>query len=102
MKEDAVPQTFICMLVIISGVSVVNTTRRTEGDLKQNKALRMDSELEKMWAVVMISWIILYAKGKKIISIPTYLPVSFLGIELMTDFIKSQVSRVDFWHGLYI
>ncbi|XP_076207759.1 CD160 antigen-like [Aptenodytes patagonicus] len=46
--------------VNVTGVSTVNTT---ESDLEQNKALRVDSELEKMWAVVMISWIIVYVKG---------------------------------------
>lgn len=49
--------------VNVTGVSIANTTERTEGDLEQNKALRVDSELEMMWAVVMISWIIVYVKG---------------------------------------
>ncbi|XP_075372351.1 uncharacterized protein LOC142416546 isoform X1 [Mycteria americana] len=48
--------------VNVTGVSIVNTTERTEGDLQQNKALRVDSGLEKMWAAVMISWIIVYVK----------------------------------------
>ncbi|KAM6420806.1 uncharacterized protein J5M81_000389 isoform 2-T2 [Pluvialis apricaria] len=48
--------------VNVTGVSIVNTTERTEGDLEENKAPRVDSGLEKMWAVVMISWIIAYAK----------------------------------------
>ncbi|XP_063213704.1 uncharacterized protein LOC134525980 isoform X2 [Chroicocephalus ridibundus] len=48
--------------VNVTGVSVVNTTERTEGDLEQNKAPRVDSELEQMWAVIMISWIIVYVK----------------------------------------
>ncbi|KAM6098124.1 CD160 antigen [Theristicus caerulescens] len=41
----------------------VNVTERTERDLEQNEALRVDSELEKMWAVVIISWITVYVKG---------------------------------------
>lgn len=55
------------MLVIItSGVSIANATERTEGDQEQNKALRVDSELEKMWVVVLISWIIVHSRSKKI------------------------------------
>ncbi|OPJ66552.1 hypothetical protein AV530_016591 [Patagioenas fasciata monilis] len=51
------------MLVIItSGVSIANATERTEGDQEQNKALRVDSELEKMWVVVLISWIIVHVR----------------------------------------
>ncbi|XP_071424874.1 uncharacterized protein [Pithys albifrons albifrons] len=41
----------------------VNVTERTEVDLEVNKALRVDSRLERMWAVFMISWIIMYVKG---------------------------------------
>ncbi|XP_064499303.1 CD160 antigen isoform X2 [Pseudopipra pipra] len=41
----------------------VNVTERTEVDLEENKALRVDSGLEKMWAVVTISWIIVCVKG---------------------------------------
>lgn len=87
------------MVIVISGVIIVNTTERTESDLEQNKALRVDSGLEQMWAVVMISWIIVYVKGKKT---SLSLLLSFLKIELMIDSIKSQVSRVDFWHDPYI
>lgn len=72
------------LAIIISGVSTVNTT---ESDLEQNKALRVDSELEKMWAVVMISWIIVYVKGKNI-CVCVYICISFLKIELMIDFYK--------------
>lgn len=87
------------MVIVISGVIIVNTTERTESDLEQNKALRVDSGLEQMWAVVMISWIIVYVKGKKT---SLSLLLSFLKIELMIDSIKSQVSQVDFWHDPYI
>jgi len=91
------------LVIVISGVSIVNTTESTEGDLEQNKALRVDSELEKMWAVIMISWIIVYVNGKKIfiyLCLSLSLNLFFLKIELMVDFIKSQDSQVDFWHGL--
>lgn len=55
------------MLVIVaSGVSIANATERTEDDREQSKALGVDSELEKMWAVVLISWITVHVKGKKI------------------------------------
>lgn len=85
------------LVIVISSVSFVNTAERTERDLEWNKALRVDSELEKMWAVVMITWITLYVKGKNIC-----LSISFLKIELVTDFIKSQVSQADFWYGPYV
>lgn len=85
--------------MVISGVIIVNTTERTESDLEQNKALRVDSGLEQIWAVVLISWIIVYVKGKKT---SLSLLLSFLKIELMIDSIKSQVSQVDFWHDPYI
>ncbi|XP_064267054.1 uncharacterized protein LOC135294993 isoform X3 [Passer domesticus] len=39
-----------------------NSTGSTEVYLEWNKAVRVDSGLEKMWAVVMISWIIVYVK----------------------------------------
>ncbi|XP_064499284.1 CD160 antigen isoform X1 [Pseudopipra pipra] len=49
--------------VNVTGVNIVNSTERTEVDLEENKALRVDSGLEKMWAVVTISWIIVCVKG---------------------------------------
>nr|XP_025949097.1 CD160 antigen isoform X2 [Dromaius novaehollandiae] len=49
--------------VNVTGTSIVNTTERTEGDFQSNKALSVDSQLEKMWAVPMVFWIIVYVKG---------------------------------------
>lgn len=78
---------------------IANSTESSEVYLEWNRDVRVGSGLEKMWAVVMISWIIVYVKGKKIY---TYILDFFsLKIRSMIDFIKSQVSWVDFWNCLY-
>lgn len=58
------------------------STESTEVYLEQNKALSVDSGLEKMWAVVMISWIIMYVKGKKMY---TYIFVYFFSENKVYD-----------------
>lgn len=88
------------LFACLSWCGIANSTERTEVYLEWNKAVRVNSGLEKMWTVVLISWIIFYIKGK----IYTYILILFFlpKIRCMIDFIKSQVSWVDFWNCLYI
>ncbi|OXB68236.1 hypothetical protein ASZ78_007985, partial [Callipepla squamata] len=49
----------------IPGVSIVDATERTSDNLGRNKALRLDSQLEKICVVVILNWMIVYVRGNE-------------------------------------
>lgn len=62
------------MFVIVITGTALPIPKRAQRLPGMEKAVRVDYRLEKMWAVVIISWIIVYVKGKKIY---TYILIFF-------------------------